>query len=407
VSYERPYAGLKVIDLSQGVAGPYCAMLLAQYGADVIKVEPVAGGDWSRGLGRVYGDQTAYSIPANLGKRSLALDLKSDAGRTVLWRLLQGADVFVQGFRPGVIDRLGFGYAAVAAAEPRILYVSVSGFGQIGPLAERPAMDPVLQAFTGLIADNAGADGMPHRIPIVAIDMSTALYAFAALAPALYARRDAAVGRHIEASLLSATAGLVVVRMLQHALEPGGPRPPAAPSGVFATADGWINITIARHHEWLAFCAAMDLPSLAADPQFADFDLRIGHDEQLRALLRPLFAGHPTAHWSARLAAHKVMHERLNTYRDFLDHPQTRACGAIASIAHPGLPQPLPLPNLIGMPPLASGTARARAPALGEHGADILRAHGYRTAEIDALAAAGVVGLGPAPAHTPTCSDPS
>ncbi len=175
MSYQRPYAGLKVVDLSQGVAGPYCAMLLAQYGADVIKVEPITGGDWSRGLGRIYGDQTAYSIPSNLGKRSLALDLKSDAGRDVLWRLVRGADVFVQGFRPGVIDRLGFGYAAVAAAEPRILYVSVSGFGATGPLAERPAMDPVLQAFTGLIAENAGEDGVPHRIPIIAIDMSTAL----------------------------------------------------------------------------------------------------------------------------------------------------------------------------------------------------------------------------------------
>ena len=149
MSYEQPYAGVKVIDLSQGVAGPYCAMLLAQYGAEVIKVEPLEGGDWSRGLGVKYGDQTAYSIPCNLGKRSIALDLKSAAGRDVLWRLIAGADVFVQGFRPGVIERLGFGYAAVTEREPRILYVSVSGFGQTGPLAERPAMDPVLQAFTG------------------------------------------------------------------------------------------------------------------------------------------------------------------------------------------------------------------------------------------------------------------
>lgn len=393
MSYERPYAGLKVIDVSQGVAGPYCAMLLAQYGAEVTKVEPLAGGDWSRGLGRVYGDQTAYSIPANLGKRSLALDLKSDAGRGVLWRLLRGADVFVQGFRPGVIERLGFGYDTVAAAEPRILYVSVSGFGQTGPLAERPAMDPVLQAFTGLIAENVGEDGVPHRIPIIAIDMSTALYAFSALAPALYARRDATTGRHIEASLLAAAAGLQVVRMLQQHLEAGALRPPAAPSGVFATADGWINVTIARPHEWLAFCAAMDLPALAEDPRFADFDLRIEHAEAMRAILRPVFAGQTTAHWSARLAAHKVMHERLNSYREFLDHPQTRTCGAIAWVAHPALPAPLPLPNLIGAAPFEAGSARARAPALGEHSAEILRAHGYTAGEIAELAAQGVIGL--------------
>jgi crotonobetainyl-CoA:carnitine CoA-transferase CaiB-like acyl-CoA transferase len=133
MSYETPYAGLKVVDLSQGVAGPYCAMLLAQYGANVIKVEPTENGDWSRGLGVRYGDNTAYSIPSNLGKRSIALDLKQAAGRAALWRLITGADVFLQGFRPGVIERLGFGYADVAEREPRILYVSISGFGQTGP----------------------------------------------------------------------------------------------------------------------------------------------------------------------------------------------------------------------------------------------------------------------------------
>ena len=144
MSYAAPFKGLKVVDLSQGVAGPYCAMMLAQYGADVIKVEPTDTGDWSRALDTVYGDQTAYSIPANLGKRSIALDLKQDAGRAVLWRMIRGADVFLQGSRPGVIDRLGFGYDAVSAREPRILYVSISGFGLTGPLSERPAMDPVL-----------------------------------------------------------------------------------------------------------------------------------------------------------------------------------------------------------------------------------------------------------------------
>src|SRR6516164_2566419 len=122
MSYAAPFAGLKVIDLSQGVAGPYCGMLLAQHGANVIKVEPTGEGDWARTLGRRYGEHTAYSIATNLGKRSIALDLKSDEGKDVLWRLVQGADVLIEGFRPGVLDRLGFGYAAVAKREPRILY---------------------------------------------------------------------------------------------------------------------------------------------------------------------------------------------------------------------------------------------------------------------------------------------
>src|SRR5579863_4089875 len=189
MSYDKPFAGLKVIDVSQGVAGPYCAMLLAQYGANVIKVEPPGVGDWARNLGVVYGDQCAYSLPANLGKRAVALDLKQPDGQAFLWKLISGADVFLQGFRPGVIDRLGFGYDAVAEREPRIIYLSVSGFGQKGPLAERPAMDPVLQAYSGMMSENRGLDGIPHRVPFISIDMSTAIYSFSAVAAALFARR--------------------------------------------------------------------------------------------------------------------------------------------------------------------------------------------------------------------------
>lgn len=214
MGYATPYTGLKVIDLSQGVAGPYCAMLLAQYGANVIKVEPTDTGDWARGLGTIYGDHTAYSIPANLGKRSIALDLEGEAGKAALWRLIAGADVFIQGFRPGVIDRLGFRYDAVAAREPRILYLSVSGFGLRGPLAERPAMDPVLQAYTGLMAENVGHDGVPHRVPIIAIDMSTAIYGFTAVSAALLARQSEPRGRHLEASLIQSAASLQVVNIM-------------------------------------------------------------------------------------------------------------------------------------------------------------------------------------------------
>jgi crotonobetainyl-CoA:carnitine CoA-transferase CaiB-like acyl-CoA transferase len=393
MSYEQPYAGLKVIDLSQGVAGPYCAMLLAQYGADVIKVEPPEGGDWSRGLGVKYGDQTAYSIPVNLGKRSIALDLKSDDGRAVLWRLIAGADVLLQGFRPGVIERLGFGYATVVEREPRLIYVSISGFGPTGPLAERPAMDPVLQAFTGLIAENVGDDGVPHRIPIIAIDMTTALYAFSAVAAALFARRDVAHGRLIDASLMQAAAGLQVVRMMQQYLEGGALRPPAGPSGVYQAADGWISVTVPRQHEWLAFCDAVGLPQLADDPRFALQDGRIENAEAMRALLRPVFAAASVAHWSERLATRKVMHERLNTYADFLAHPHTTASGAVAWVDHPAVPQKMPLPNLIGVMPFGGGEARSVAPGLGQHSVEILRQHGFAENEIEGLAARQVIGL--------------
>src|ERR1700755_2988479 len=200
MSYDAPFAGLKVVDLSQGIAGPYCAMLLAQYGAEVIKVEGIGDGDWARTLGTRYGSHTAFSIVGNLGKRSIAVDLKSEAGKQVVWRLLEGADVFLEGVRAGVLKRLGFDYAAVSARQPRLLYLSISGFGQTGPLAERPAMDPVLQAYTGLMNENRGEGGIPHRVPVIVVNMSTAFYPSQARAPALSARRDETHGRYIDVS---------------------------------------------------------------------------------------------------------------------------------------------------------------------------------------------------------------
>ena len=220
-----------------GSMAAYCAMLLAQHGAQVIKVESLGEGDWARALGVRYGSHTAFSIIGNLGKRSIAVDLKTDAGKQVVWRLLDGADVFLEGFRPGVIGRLGFDYAAVSARVPRILYLSISGFGQTGPLAERPAMDPVLQAYTGLMSENRGEDGIPHRVPVIVADMSTALYAYQALAAALYARRDETRGRYLDASLMQAATALQSIRLMACHLEGGTMKPGGAPGDALAEVD--------------------------------------------------------------------------------------------------------------------------------------------------------------------------
>ncbi|HJU30731.1 MAG TPA: CoA transferase [Hyphomicrobiaceae bacterium] len=391
MSYEAPFAGLKVVDLSQGVAGPYCGMLLAQYGADVIKVEPTGEGDWARTLGTRYGDQSAYSIPANLGKRSVALDLKSPEGKEVLWRLIAGADVLLEGFRPGVLGRLGFGYEAVSQREPRILYLSVSGFGQTGPLSGRPAMDPVLQAFTGLMADNKGEDGIPHRVPFIVIDMSTALYAFQALSAALYARRDQPRGRRIEVSLMQAASAMQVIRTMMVYLE-GEQVRRAMPSGVFKTADGWLQFLVIRNENWIKFCnIVLGTPELARDPRFINEADRMTNEAPLLAIVRAAIAGKPTAYWAERLREADIMHERLNTFREFLKHPQTEAMGLIGWLDVEGVPEPVPVPNVAGLPPLATGTPRATPPRLGQHTGEVLREHGFSAADIAGLVERKVV----------------
>jgi crotonobetainyl-CoA:carnitine CoA-transferase CaiB-like acyl-CoA transferase len=391
MSYDAPFAGLKVIDLSQGIAGPYCAMLLAQHGAQVIKVEGIGEGDWARTLGTRYGSHSAFSIIGNLGKRSIAVDLKSEAGKQVLWRLLKGADVFLEGFRPGAIRRLGFDYQSVAACEPRLLYLSISGFGQSGPLAEQPAMDPVLQAYTGLMIENRGEDGIPHRVPVIVVDMSTALYAFQALAAALYARRDETCGRHIDASLMQSAAALQSIRLMACHLEGGTMKPGGAPGGVFQIADGWMSMVAINDRDWTSLCAAMDLPALATDPHFATAAARLANDQALYAIVRPALAARPWSEWSKRLSAARLMHQRLNTYAEFLEQPQVRETGLIQWLSQAGLNRPVPVPALPGMLPQADGSPRGTAPVAGEHTAAILAEHGYGASEIEALLAQGAV----------------
>jgi crotonobetainyl-CoA:carnitine CoA-transferase CaiB-like acyl-CoA transferase len=390
MSYAAPFAGLKVVDLSQGVAGPYCGMLLAQHGANVIKVEPTREGDWARTIGRRYGGHTAYSIPTNLGKRSIAVDLKSDEGKEVLWRLIGGADVLIEGFRPAVLDRLGFGYDAVSRREPRILYLSVSGFGQGGPLSGRPAMDPVLQAFTGLMIDNKGEDGIPHRVPFVIIDMSTALYAFQALSAALYARREERRGRRIEVSLLEAASAIQAIRMMMVYLEGEGVKR-AMPSGVFKTADGWLQFLVIRDDSWVRFCAVIERPELARDLRFVDGDARALHEAELMAVVRPAIAAQPTAYWTERLREADIMHEQLNSFPEFLAHPHAQAIGLVSWLDPEGPPTPIPVANIAGIAPFAKGAPRATAPLLGQHTADVLREHGFTAGDIASLIERGIV----------------
>ena len=371
MSYEAPFEGLKVVDLSQGIAGPYCGMLLAQYGADVVKVEPPEG-DWSRHLGKPFGEHTAFSVAGNLGKRSVALDLKDPSAKEKLWALVEDADVFMEGFRPGVIDRLGFGYETVAARNPRILYVSVSGFGQAGPLAKKPAMDPVLQAFTGFMAANKDKDGVPQRSGPIIVDMSTALYAFQAVSAAIYARRDETKGRRIEVSLMEAAANLQCVRMMQTYLL--GEQPPAAtaPSGAFPCAEGYIFIVVFRQADFVSLCDILGLDDMAADPRLDSPRNRFAHHLEVNSRVAEVFATRPAAEWGQKLTEAGLQNEQILEYGEFLKHPHVEATEFVSWLPQPGFAEPVPMPNVPGAVRLAPGTSRAHAPEIGEHTDEVL-----------------------------------
>ncbi|MBT6275160.1 MAG: CoA transferase [Chromatiales bacterium] len=366
MSYEAPYEGIKVVDLSQGIAGPYAAMLLAQYGADVVKVEPPEG-DWSRQLGKPYGDHTAFSVAGNMGKRSIVLDLKSETDKATLWRLIDGADVFIEGFRPGVISRLGFGYETLSERRPRILYVSVSGFGQAGPLGKKPAMDPVLQAFTGFMVSNKDTSGTPRRAQPIIVDMSTALYGFQAIASALFAREREDKGIKLEVSLMQAAANLQCVRMMQTHLLGYQPTPVSAPNGAFKCRDGFILLVVLRQAHFAKLCVVLDLPDVAADERFQSIESRSQHQQELNQRVEARLQTEDAVHWTTLLTEAGIQNEQVLDYPEFLEHPQVEATGLVSWLEQPGFEQPVPMPNPPGTPPLRSGDPRAHAPTLGEH----------------------------------------
>ena len=390
MSYEQPYKGIKVVDLSQGIAGPYCGMLLAQYGADVIKVEPFEG-DWSRILGVTYGDHSAFSVAGNLGKRSVALDLKTDEGREIVNRLIDEADVFMEGFRPGVIQRLGFSYEEVARRNPGILYLSISGFSQKGPFATKPAMDPVLQAFTGFMMENKGQDGIPHRAAPIIVDMSTALYSFQAVSAALYAKRDEEKGRFIDASLMAAASNLQIVRMMAVYLEKGEMKAPSAPSGTFQTADGYIQVVVLRDRDYVTLCDCLGLPDLGADPRFQTRDDRVTHTVYLTRTVQEALMQRPTAEWTTILTEAKLQNEAVLDYFQFLKHPHVEASGLISWLNHSGMPEPIPVPNPPGTVPLTDGMATAHAPHLGEHTDAVLSELGFSSGEVTQMLGASAI----------------
>ncbi len=388
---EGAYSGLRVLDLGQGVAAPYCAMLLAMHGAEVVKLEPIAG-DWSRGLGTRYaGVHTAMSAHYNRGKRSLALDVKSPAGREVALLLADRADIVIESFRPGVADRLGLGYEALAVRNPRLLYLSVTGFGSVGPYAQRPCTDSVAQAFSGLMSVNLGNDGAPHRVGTTIVDTVSGLYAARALAVALYARERSGRGRRVEVSLSQCAAAMLGHKLAEHLLEGGAPRALNVPTGAYRTADGWIMIALVKEEQFARLARALGRPDLAADPRFADFAARAGHAAPLGEIIAAILPTDTTAGWLGRLRAADILADRINGLGDWLADPHILATSAAVAVVQPDMGE-FHTPRTPGVA-AAADAALCPAPGIGEHGRAILAELGISGEAIARLAAEGVLRL--------------
>ena len=375
MSYEKPYEGLKVIDFSQGVAGPYCGMLLAQHGAEVIKIEP-KDGDWARNLGQEYGQHSAFSVTANLGKKSFVIDLKNKNSQSILDKIISNCDIFIEGFRPGVINRLGYGYERLKNINPKLIYLSISGFGQKGPMSHKPAMDPVLQAFTGFMSENKGPDNVPHRTPVIIFDMTTALYATQLVSTALYARLTEKVGKKIEISLMESAAAMQSIRLMSGYME--GPYTHASsPSGTFKTQDGWIQIIVVKNHEFEKFCNAVGWLDFINDERFSSNAERRKHESFLTKEVQKVFINKPTKYWKKLLNEFQVQNEKVQNYKEFVESEQAQALNLISWLKQPTTDVLWPIPNLPGMKPLDQKGNFSVAPYLGQHTREIMLELGY------------------------------
>ena len=388
---DLPYEGVKVLDLSQGIAGPYCAMHFARNGANVVKLEPPGNGCWSRQLGKPIGDQTAHSITVHRGKRSLAVDLKTADGLEIAKKLAADCNILVQNYRVGKLKKLGLDYDTVFKMNPKIVYVAVTGFGQIGPRRDQPATDSVMQAYTGMMSINRDVTGLPQRINMLAIDFSAGLYAFQAAAGALYGQAVKGKGKLIETSLLESAIVFQEAAIIESFLQDGKPEPIGMPVGSFKTKDGFMSINARRDGQFKSFCALIDREEWISDPRFIGPRERVANYEVLMSQIRPIIETKTSDEWNKLLSDADILNAKVHTHMDLLNDPQVQAAKAISWVENDTLGN-IPMASIPGQPMPVTGNKLSDSPHVGEHNEEILIELGYSTANIQKLKDKGVIG---------------
>ena len=389
---DLPFSGVRVLDLSQGVAGPYCGMHFARNGADVVKLEPPGTGCWSRQLGKAIGDQTAHSVVVHRGKRSLAVDLKTPEGLEIAKRLAVECNVMIQNYRVGKLAKLGLDYEAVAKVNPKVVYVAVTGFGQEGPRRDQPATDSVMQAYTGMMSINRDINGLPQRINMLAIDFSTGLYAFQAASAALYGQAVKGKGKLIETSLLESAMVFQEAAIMESHLQGGEAEPIGMPVGSFKTKDGYMSINARRDPHFWKFCQLIGKEEWIDDPRFADARSRVENRDELLVQIRPIVETKTSDAWNKLISEADILNAKVQTHLDLFDDPQVRAVDALRWVENDTLGR-VPMASVPGQPIPATDDPLTHSPHLGEHNEEVLTELGYSSEDIDALKAKGVIGV--------------
>jgi formyl-CoA transferase len=401
----QPLEGLRIVDLTRALAGPFCTMMLGDLGADVIKVERPSHGDESRGwgppfVGEPYGPypgESAYFLATNRNKRSITVNLKSETGQQIVRQLAANADALVENFRTGTLDGMGLGYDTLREANPRLVYCSISGYGRTGPYAERPGYDFVIQAEGGMMGITGPEEGPPYRVGIPIVDITAGMVAATAILAALRARDLSGKGQLVDLSLLDSQAALLTNVASNYLIGGDGPRrlgnahPNITPYEAFRARDRWFALAAANNRQWSALCNTIDRPDLIADPRFADNGARVAHRAELRATLDQAFQTRDAGEWLHTLRQAGLPCGPINTVPEVFDHPQAGAREMVLETQHPTAGT-LHFP---GFPYKLSGTPaalRLPPPRLGQHTEQVLaELLDYPSADVAALREQGII----------------
>jgi formyl-CoA transferase/CoA:oxalate CoA-transferase len=384
-----PLAGLTVLDLTRVLSGPYCTMLLADMGARVIKIEHPGRGDETRAWGPPFvSGESAYFLSINRNKESVSLDFKQPGGRAALDRLVDRADVLVENFRPGTLGRLGLGYEALARSHPRLIYCSISGFGQTGPRRLQPGYDAVVQAEGGLMSVTGAADGPAYRVGVAIADLVAGLLAAQGIVLALYSRDRTGRGQQVDVAMLDGVVSLLTYHASMHlttrtmSQRVGNRHATIAPYDTFTAADGELFLAVGNDDQFRRFCDAAGLHTLLADTRFATNPSRVVHHRELRELLVPVLQRHPREYWTALLTGAGVPCGAVRDVPDALSDPQLLARNMIEAVEHAaaGTLHVLGVPIKLSDTP---GSVRTAPPTLGQHTAQVLDEIGMTVGDIE------------------------
>jgi len=386
-----PLTGVTVLDLCAYLAGPYGCTLLADLGADVIKIEPPQG-DMLRQFPSTLEGESRFFLGANRGKRALALDLKQPEGLAVLHRLVEGADVFVENFRPSVPQRLGIDYERLKSINPRLVYCALTGYGDTGPLSDKGGFDQVLQCFTGVAAFQGGSPQTPQLVVGSVLDYYTSALLAYGVSSALFHRERSGEGQYLSLSLLRSALTLQAGRFVwadKEGREVSRESTAGGMTGVHPTKHGMLYISVHSNHFWRDFCELIGLPELASDPRCATMRSRAAHAAELLPQVRQALAAHTALDWE-EIFGERVPCAAVRPIEEVFDHPQVLAEGLVTTLDHPvvgpyrTMTKPIKFSETPGPPPSA-------APTFGQHSAEILAKAGYSAAEIDALRERGII----------------